>query len=142
MEIRVKKLVDWDVALDAARYTVWKEPLGITPSDLFKHNMCKCEHSPLRAVIFQIELIGIPTAVSVHLVRHKLGVEHYVSSNREDRNGGNTNVTRMSPVNHMMIVNAQELLFISRRRLCKLQFPKLRRILVRERLCAWANVPK
>ena len=48
----------------------------------------------------------------------KYGVEHFVSSNRSDRNGGNENIGRMSPVNHMMIINAQELMFISRRRLC------------------------
>jgi thymidylate synthase ThyX len=118
MEIRIKKLTDWSVALDAARYTVRKSPLGTNPSEKFKRDICRSEHSPLRAVMFQVEMIGIPTAVSVHLVRHKYGVEHYVSSNRSDRNGGNENIGRMSPVNHMMIINAQELMFISRRRLC------------------------
>lgn len=118
MEIRIKRLTDWSVALDAARYTVWKEPIDAEPNDKFKRGICESEHSPLRAVMFQVEMIDIPTAVSVHLVRHKYGVEHFVSSNRSDRNGGNENIGRMSPVNHMMIINAQELMSISRRRLC------------------------
>lgn len=118
MEIKIKRLTDWSVALDAARYTVWKSPIGTEPSEKFMRNICRSEHSPLRTVMFQVEMIGIPTAVSVHLVRHKYGVEHFVSSNRSDRNGGNENIGRMSPVNHMMIINAQELMFISRRRLC------------------------
>jgi hypothetical protein len=128
MEIKVKKLTDWSVALDAARYTMWKEPIGAEPSDKFKRGICDSEHSPLRAVIFQIEMIGIPTAVSVHLVRHKYGVEHFVSSNRSDRNGGNENIDRMSPVNHMIIINAQEIMFISRRRLCKQAMKETREV--------------
>jgi hypothetical protein len=128
MEIKIKKLTDWSVALDAARYTVWKSPVSKEPSEKFKRDICESEHSPLRAILFQVEMIGIPTAVSVHLVRHKYGVEHYVSSNRSDRNGGNENIGRMSPVNHMMIVNAQELMFISRRRLCKQAMAETREV--------------
>lgn len=128
MEIKVKRLTDWSVALDAARYTVWKMPIDAKPGDKFRRDISDSEHSPLRAVIFQVEMIGIPTAVSVHLVRHKYGVEHFVSSNRADRNGGNENIGRMSPVNHMMIINAQELMFISRRRLCRQAMKETREV--------------
>lgn len=78
-----------------------------------------CEHSPIRAVEYWIEMHGIPTFVSVHLVRHKLGVEHFVMSNRDDRGGaGDDQVTRLSPVNHGMKLNAATVLAISRKRLC------------------------
>lgn len=79
----------------------------------------KSEHSPIRAEIWWIELIGIPTYVSVHLVRHKIGIEHFVESNREDRGGGDPEkIHRLTPVNHGMLVNSQALIAMSRKRLC------------------------
>jgi hypothetical protein len=60
---------------------------------------------------------GIPSFVSTHLVRHKIGIEHYVESFRDDR-GGTGNENRLTPVNHGMLLNAQALIQISRKRLC------------------------
>jgi hypothetical protein len=72
-----------------------------------------------RLINFWIELIGIPSFVSTHLVRHKFGVEHFVESNRDDRGGaGDESVNRLTPVNHGMFVNAQALIAMSRKRLC------------------------
>lgn len=116
--VKVTPLTTWELAADCARCTAWKGSLGHEPSDKFKEMLVKSEHSPLRTIIYKVEMIGIPSFVSVHYVRHKFGVEHFVSSNRPDRNGGNYNVDRNTPVNHIMVVNAQELLFMARRRLC------------------------
>lgn len=77
----------------------------------------RCEHSPIRTQLFWIEMYNIPTYVSVHFVRHKVGVEHFVQSNRTDR-GGSDDLTRMAPVNHGMLVNAQALIQMARKRLC------------------------
>lgn len=118
IEIKVERLTSWELAADCARTTVWKDALGHEPSDKFKRDLVRCEHSPLRTIMYKVEMRGIPSFVSVHFVRHKFGVEHFVSSNREDRNGGRTDITRWSPVNHIMVVNAQELLSMSHRRLC------------------------
>ena len=76
------------------------------------------EHSPIRTQLFWIEMINIPTFVSVHLVRHKIGVEHFVMSNRDDLGGKNNVESRLTPVNHAILINAQALIFIGRRRLC------------------------
>lgn len=76
-----------------------------------------CEHSPIRTQLFWIELLNIPTFVSVHLVRHNVGVQHFVMSNRKDR-GGTDEATRMTPVNHGMLINAQGLINMARKRLC------------------------
>lgn len=82
-------------------------------------NIYKCEHSPARVREFWIELQGIPTFVSVHLVRHKHGVEHFVQSMRDDLYiGEDVVVTRETPVNHGMKINAQALINMSRKRLC------------------------
>jgi hypothetical protein len=63
-------------------------------------------------------MYGIYNFVSVHLVRHKIGVEHFVESHREDR-GGTGKECRYSLVNHAMYINAQELINIMKVRLCK-----------------------
>lgn len=92
---------------------------GMKPSTISREKLMRCEHSPVRLVQYWIELIGIPTFVSVHLVRHKIGVEHFVESNRDDRGGaGDEEVNRLTPVNHGMFANAQGLIAMSRKRLC------------------------
>ena len=80
-------------------------------------NLYRCEHSPIRAILFWVEMRGIPSFVSTHLVRHKIGIEHYVESNRDDR-GGTGEENRLTPVNHGMLINAQALIEISKKRLC------------------------
>ena len=80
--------------------------------------MLHSEHSPIRTVMYRVDLIDIPSFVSVHFSRHKVGVEHFVKSLREDR-GGTGVEGRWSPVNHTMILNAQSLMSIARRRLCR-----------------------
>lgn len=81
--------------------------------------MYRAEHSPIRCRMFWVELQGIPSFVSVHLVRHKHGVEHFVQSMRDDLYlEKNSKVDRNTPVNHGMFINAQALIQISRKRLC------------------------
>ena len=80
--------------------------------------MLHAEHSPVRTVTYRIRLDNIPSFVSTHLVRHKIGVEHFVQSLREDR-GGKGDEDRWSPVCHTMTANAQALMNMARRRLCR-----------------------
>jgi len=77
----------------------------------------KCLHSVARTQLFYIEMTDIPTYISVHLVRHSIGVTHFVTSNRPDRGGGEE-ITRDSPVNHSMLINAEALINMARKRLC------------------------
>lgn len=90
---------------------------GLDSSKVNFDKMYGCEHSPIRTQMFIVEMYNIPTFVSVHLVRHKIGVEHFVKSNRDDR-GGNGEENRYTPINHLMFINAQALINISRKRLC------------------------
>jgi len=74
------------------------------------------EHSITRSQIFSIQLIDVPTFVSVHLCRH-VTTTPFVRSKRVDRDGDGTE-NRYTPVNHRFICNAESLLHIARRRLC------------------------
>lgn len=93
------------------------------PSNEWKVKLLKSEHSPLRELWFGIRMY-IPYYVSVHFVRHHIGVNHYVSTQRDDRVFRDDEVTRADlpqgqMVSHIMSVNAQELMFMARKRLCK-----------------------
>ena len=96
------------------------------------------EHSIIRNYLLSVELINVPYYVSVHLVRHKIGVEHFVRSQRPsstnpvdyDRN----QAPQDSPVNHLMIANAQALINISQVRLCGKADPVTRRVWERVKL--------
>lgn len=88
-------------------------------SKITLEKLAQCEHSPLRTVKYWIELIDIPTFVSVHLVRHKFGVEHFVKSMRDDLYIDPEQVVdRNTPVNHGMDINAQALITMMNKRLC------------------------
>jgi hypothetical protein len=73
------------------------------------------EHSPIRVATYRI-VMTVPYWVSVHFCRHKIGVEHFVSSRREDTTGKKRSPDDM--VRHEMVANAQALITMARKRLC------------------------
>lgn len=86
------------------------------------------EHSITRSQLFSVQLINIPTFVSVHLVRHVTTVP-FVRSMRTDR-GGDGSEDRYTPVNHRFIANAESLMHIARRRLCYKASPETRDVVL------------
>lgn len=124
----VKQLGTWRDVADAARTTV-RLPEGTgEPSDNWKRMMLRSEHSPIRLLTFKWKWEGIPSWVSVHFVRHKVGIEHFVSSQRTDRTGIDRNAMRQdTPVNHECVANAQALITISRKRLCSKASPETKK---------------
>lgn len=81
VEIIIEKLTDDRILRRACDMT---RKAGMVPSQMTLEKIYRCEHSPIRTQQFWIELRGIETFVSVHLVRHNVGVSHFVESNRED----------------------------------------------------------
>lgn len=119
MKIYAKQITTWQRALNAARATVGKKQIDKEPSDEWKDKMLMAEHSPIRLVEYDIYLEDIPSFVATHLVRHHIGCEKFVVTNREDRRNVNPEeVNRLTPVDMMMTCNAQSLINISRKRLC------------------------
>ena len=112
MEVIVKKLTDESLMRRACEMTMHGKESKMTLRDMYF-----CEHSPMRTQLFWIEMLGIPSFVSVHFRTHGTGIEHFVTSNREDR-GGDEKVDRWTPVNHGMLINAQALVNLARKRLC------------------------
>lgn len=107
---------DWKRCLLMARATQGRFSAPNEPTDEWKKKILRSEHSPIRTLMFTILMRDIPYCNSVHFVRHKYGVEHYVQSQRknEERGAERQDV----PVTHIMDINAQELIFMARKRLC------------------------
>lgn len=120
IQVTVERVTSWERVVDAARFTQGKKGLGKEPSDSFKKKMVISEHSPLRLLEFDIKVYGIPYYSMGHFVRH-VHAQPFVSTSRPDITG--VNITRHelpqdAPVNMQLSVNAQEIINISRLRLC------------------------
>jgi len=112
--ITVEKLTAITLARRACEATMHGQTSNVSLASL-----ARCEHSPLRTQLYWVEMKGIPTFVSVHFVRHKVGVEHFVKTMRDDLFiGSGRMVDRNTPVNHSMLINAHTLIAIARKRLC------------------------
>lgn len=113
MKITATKLTNIDLARRACQFTTHAH----AASSITLERLYAMEHSPIRTQIFAVEMVGILNFVSVHFVRHHVGVDHYVQTMREDR-GADTIADRFTPTNHLMIANAQTLINMARKRLC------------------------
>ena len=117
----------WPSVKRAARNTISKDGEGAYPSDSWKKTILLAEHSPIRKIKVEWRWKDLKSWVSVHFVRHKYGIEHWVSTQRTDRTGVDRNVkSQDAPVSHECEANAQALIFISRRRLCGQASPETR----------------
>ena len=110
---------DWRRCKFLATSTISKRDWSGNVTDEWKRAILKAEHSPIRTLMFTVR-IEVPYWVSVHFVRHKYGVEHYVSSQRNDRQSDydRTKAPQDVTVTHIMDINAQELMQMARMRLC------------------------
>ena len=127
----VGMLGSWRAVADVARTTVHKDngDPSVEPSSLWRYRMILAEHSPIRMIQFRIKLLNVKSWVSVHLVRHKFGIEHWVRTQRSDRAGGNRDeATQGTLIEHEFLANAQAIIAISRKRLCGLASPETREL--------------
>lgn len=111
--ITVRKLTDLELLREACESTMQEGAV----SQMSLDEAYRCEHSPMRTQLFWLSMPRIPTFVSVHCVRHKIGVEHFVRTNRDDR-GGDPEANRHTPVRHSVLLNAEAFISIARKRLC------------------------
>ena len=119
MEAKVIDYHDnWQAVKDAAMNTIGSES-GKYPSPKWKREILMAEHSPIRLIRLKVRITDVPYYVVMHLVRHKVGIEHWVESQRTDRTGIDRDVLPQAmPINYTFEANAQALITISRKRLC------------------------
>ncbi len=130
MKIEITRVTSWTDVLNAARFTQRKEPRSGEPSVIWKKKIIKAEHSPLRCLMFNIDFYDIPNYVSVHLVRH-IHAQPFVSTSRPDIDGKQIpreEQKKIDPVNMRLFLNAQEIINISKVRLCNKAEKETRKI--------------
>jgi hypothetical protein len=125
---------DWLWCKQCTLNTVGLKTIKNSPNDEWKKKLIESEHSPIRELWFGFRL-EIPYWVSVHLVRHHIGCNHYVQTQRDDRQKEATVSRSEKPqgelVSHIISINAQELIQVAHKRLC-LQASKETREVVQE----------
>lgn len=111
---------DWRRCKMLALNTIGRKYAGSEVTDGWKRKILRSEHSPIRTLMFTIRM-ELPYWVSVHFCRHKYGVEHYVSSQRNDRQDkyDRTRAPQGAFVVHVMDINTAELMQMARMRLCR-----------------------
>ena len=122
MEIRVTEYPtekDYIEVKRRALVTIGKKVKN-APSDEWKLKIIKANHSPIRRLRFSFDLIGIPSWVATHLCRH-IHAQPYVKSQRNDRQEEyDRNIAPQNvPVDMIWDMNAEELITIAHKRLCK-----------------------
>lgn len=111
---------DWMKAKVRALVTTGKKV--VNPPDFeWKVKMLRCRHSPIRKLPFSFYISDMPYWLHVELVRHHVGFQPYVKSQRDDRN--NNEVPRGkkpqdAPVNAIIDLNAETLMTLMNKRLC------------------------
>lgn len=127
--VTCRKITDWPLVYDMARATQGKTPIDKMPSDEWKRKIMMSPHSPIRALQFFIQ-VECPYFVQGHITRHKAGIEFFCGSQRNDRQDkyDRKAARQDTPVLMGMLVNADALRQISRRRLCAKADPDTRAV--------------
>jgi thymidylate synthase ThyX len=119
---------DWMLAKSCTLVTVGKES-NKPPTEKFKRDILRARHSPIRVLQFCFYLTDVPYWVSVHLCRH-IHAQPFVKSQRNDRQSeyDRNKAPQDSPVDMMWYMNAEELINIANKRLCRLASAETREV--------------
>lgn len=139
MDFNVKVLywpseLDWLMVRRCALVTAGKDTAAV-PDIKWRREMLECRHSPIRELQFRFLLEGIPYWVAMHLVRHHVGFQPYVRSQRTDRTGiSRDELPQNEPVDMIISCNAEALLTLANKRLCRQTAPETRKVV--EDICS------
>ena len=110
---------DWQLCKECTLGTIHKSN-GKIPDLKWKKKILASEHSPIRVLNFTFRIHDLPYWVAMHLVRHHVGMTPFVSTQRTDRTGIDRNELKQGElVMLIMNMNAQALINICHKRLCK-----------------------
>lgn len=121
LTVEIIQETGWRRALNAARRTIGKGEIDKEPSDSWKARMLLAEHSPIKLVEYCIKFKRLRQWVGVHLLRHGFLLP-FIHSQREDRRDldcSRDELPQGTLNDQDFVVNAQTLINISRKRLCR-----------------------
>jgi thymidylate synthase ThyX len=110
------------------------------PTSEFVRKLLAARHSPIRELVFSYVIRDIPYWVSVHLVRHHVGFQPYVQSQRNDRQSeyDRTKAPQNQPVTMRVTLNAEALMNLANKRLCAKASPETREVV--RQMCDLAEI--
>lgn len=110
---------DWVWAKQCALLTVGKES-ETPPTQDWARRSISARHSYIRELKFGFRISGIPYWVAMHLVRHHVGCQPYIRTQRNDRQTmyDRGKAPQDAPVDMIWTMNAESLLTIANKRLC------------------------
>lgn len=116
--IKYPSAEDWMLCKQCALVTVGKDAIK-EPDIKWKHSILEARHSPIRVLNFTFKL-EVPYWVSVHLCRH-IHAQPFVRSQRNDRQAeyDRNSAPQNATVDMIWHMNAEELMIIANKRLCK-----------------------
>ena len=119
MRVEVRNYVDyWQDIKNETMTTIGKDK-GKYPDSEWKRKLLISEHSPIRIGKIRVKIYDIPYWVVGHLVRHHIGIEKFVSTQRTDRTGiDRAKLPQDNLVDLTLDMNFQAVISISRKRLC------------------------
>lgn len=119
---------DWLLCKKCTLVTVSKDS-DTPPTEAWKVQLLKANHSPIRTLEFCFRLTDIPYWVSVHLVRH-VHAQPFVSTQRNDRQDkyDRGEASQSAPVTMCWFMNAEELITVAHKRLCTMASPETRQV--------------
>lgn len=110
---------DWIEVKRRALVTIGKTTVVNPPTDEWKEKILNACHSPIRYLRFSF-YIECPSWVATHLARH-VHAQPYIKSQRNDRQSeyDRNKAPQDTPVCMIYDVNAEELMNIAHKRLCR-----------------------
>lgn len=126
--IRYPTEEDWALCKRVTLGTIGKRPAS-PPSADWKHQILEARHSPIRILPFLFYFEDLPYWISVHLCRH-VHATPFVQTQRNDRQRAydRRKATQDAPVMMHWYMNAEELMLIANKRLCRQASPETREV--------------
>jgi len=119
--VDVELLTDWQLIADQAAFTQGMKSFRITED--FLRDAIISRHSIIRAAFFRVTVYGLPYYAHVHFVRHSVGHNHFVRSQRPDSMNpveyDRREAPQKAPVDWSDILNMESLFTMMGLRLCK-----------------------
>ena len=133
---------DWMEVKRRALVTIGKAPVS-PPDDEWKRAILRARHSPIRYLTFSF-LIECPYWVANHLVRHHVGAQPYVRSQRNDRQDeyDREKAPQDAPVVMILDLNAEALITLANKRLCAQASARTQELVGRMCLLAEGSCPE
>ena len=137
MKVSYIRLVGPEYMSGALRATSGKDMYTVEKPSLktFKQMVVSAggvPHSPLRTINYRFYVEDVKSWVTVHYVRHHIGVQFYIKSQRTDRTAGPVDRNKEPQdklINMMFDINANALLTMAQARLCSKAAPDTKTVM-------------